>query len=311
MPMQLFISHASEDKDGFVRPLAAALKVHFDVWYDEYELTLGDSLLRKINAGLASCDYGVVVLSPSFFQKKWPVAELDGLFALEQETRKVILPIWKDIDVKGVASYSPILAGRLAVPASDGIDRVVSEIQRAVGVSERSRELSQFTALALRLKKLDLTLCTRKIAEAKLCTTEGVRSVEAETKRLCQLIYAQLTAISSSTLNFSFIEEMDKWEVRAPFRLRLRIWLTGHPTNDITEARLECMYFQLGAMMDFGERGQGIVLSERTFRPYFEDQAQPVWTNPNSTDEFMTTEQVVGIVVERLVEYLEKHGRSR
>src|SRR2546426_3995304 len=44
-----------------------------------------------------SCDFGVVVLSPAFFSKKWPQAELDGLFALETVTRKIILPVWKDI----------------------------------------------------------------------------------------------------------------------------------------------------------------------------------------------------------------------
>jgi hypothetical protein len=68
--VKLFISHASEDKTDFVRPLAEALKSHFAIWYDEHELTLGDSLLKKINAGLAACDYGVVVLSPAFFQKR-------------------------------------------------------------------------------------------------------------------------------------------------------------------------------------------------------------------------------------------------
>jgi len=70
--MRVFISHATEDKTDFVRPLAEALRQHFSVWYDEYELTIGDSLLKKINEGLASSDYGVVILSPSFFQKKWP-----------------------------------------------------------------------------------------------------------------------------------------------------------------------------------------------------------------------------------------------
>jgi len=68
--MRLFISHASEDKKDFVEPLAEALRQVYDVWYDKYVLRLGDSLLRKINEGLASCDFGVVVLSPHFFAKK-------------------------------------------------------------------------------------------------------------------------------------------------------------------------------------------------------------------------------------------------
>jgi TIR domain len=77
----LFLSHAWEDKDAFVRPLAEALSLEFDVWYDEYALKPGDSLLEKISEGLRSCDRGIVVLSRHFFEKRWTQAELNGLFA--------------------------------------------------------------------------------------------------------------------------------------------------------------------------------------------------------------------------------------
>jgi hypothetical protein len=131
--IKLFISHASEDKDGFVRPLAERLKTDFEVWYDEYELTIGDKLREKIDQGLRQCDYGVVVLSPHFFAKRWPQEELDGLFSLETKERKVILPVWKDVTAEDVRSFSPILASRLAVSTDRGIDRVVNEIKKAVG----------------------------------------------------------------------------------------------------------------------------------------------------------------------------------
>jgi hypothetical protein len=44
--IRLFLSHAFEDKESFVRGLAAELSRDFDVWYDEYSLRLGDRLLR-------------------------------------------------------------------------------------------------------------------------------------------------------------------------------------------------------------------------------------------------------------------------
>lgn len=50
----LFISHATEDKEGIVRGLVSALRERgVDVWYDEFELRIGDSLRRKIDQGLA------------------------------------------------------------------------------------------------------------------------------------------------------------------------------------------------------------------------------------------------------------------
>ena len=80
----LFICHASEDKDTVARPLALALsEKDLTVWYDEFELVLGDSLRRKIEHGLANSRYGVVILSESFFRKEWPQRELDGLAARE------------------------------------------------------------------------------------------------------------------------------------------------------------------------------------------------------------------------------------
>src|SRR6266571_6891852 len=156
--MQLFISHASEDKEDFVRPLAEALRSEYQVWYDEYELTLGDSLLRKIDEGLATCDFGIVVLSQAFFAKKWPQAELDGLFARETAARKIILPIWKDVTQEDVCRFSPILAGRLAASASLGVKGVVAAIKRAIEVSERTRQFSAMESATGRLRKLDQTL---------------------------------------------------------------------------------------------------------------------------------------------------------
>src|SRR5436190_4404924 len=159
--MRIFISHASEDKPDFVRPLAEALRIQHDVWYDEYELTIGDSLLRKINEGLASCDYGVVVISPSFFRKNWPQSELEGLFALETTARKIILPIWKDISDEEVKRRSPILAGRFAAKASDGVTKVAEEICRAIQVSNRMHEISVFDTTIQKARLLDESLKER------------------------------------------------------------------------------------------------------------------------------------------------------
>lgn len=80
----IFICHASEDKEQVARPLAGQLRsVGLSVWYDEFSLKLGDSLRESVDKGLAGSRYGLVILSPNFFAKKWPQAELNGLFAIE------------------------------------------------------------------------------------------------------------------------------------------------------------------------------------------------------------------------------------
>lgn len=127
----LFVSHASEDKKAFVRPLAHALKAHgLQVWYDEFSLRPGDSLRRSIDQGLGECDAGVLVLSPAFFRKEWPQRELDALFGLEIAGRTTLIPVWHQVGVKDVAQASPLLADRVAIKADDGVPAVASEIAK-------------------------------------------------------------------------------------------------------------------------------------------------------------------------------------
>jgi len=129
----VFISHASEDKDSLVRPLASALQQSgLNVWYDEFSLKVGDSLRTSIDYGLANSRYGIVVLSNSFFEKHWPVQELNGLTTKELNGKKVILPIWHNVGFDEVRAFSPILADRLAIPSNVGISRLVKDIGTVV-----------------------------------------------------------------------------------------------------------------------------------------------------------------------------------
>ena len=129
----IFLSHATEDKEPFVTTLARELtRATLRVWYDGFELRLGDPLRRSIERGLMRSRYGVVVLSPRFFAKEWPQRELDGMAALEVDGRKVILPIWHDLGAAQVRARSPMLADRVAISSDRGVEAVVAEIIRAV-----------------------------------------------------------------------------------------------------------------------------------------------------------------------------------
>lgn len=76
----VFIAHASEDKGAVAHPLAQALKRRgWTVWLDDLELTVGDSLTGLIDQGLARSRFGVVVLSPEFFAKRWSSASWPAL----------------------------------------------------------------------------------------------------------------------------------------------------------------------------------------------------------------------------------------
>lgn len=129
----VFICHASEDKVSFVRSLATALHDKgLQVWYDEFSLTVGDSLRRSIDHGLSQSRFGIVILSRSFFAKEWPQKELDGLTAREINGVKVILPVWHSISRDDVLTYSPVLADRVSLQTDRGLDYIVYELLKVI-----------------------------------------------------------------------------------------------------------------------------------------------------------------------------------
>ena len=151
----VFISHAS---DAVVLPLARALEARsLRVWYDQWVLTIGDSLLEKIDEGLRESTFGAVVLSKSFFGKRWPRAELDGLMQREVHGHKVILPVWHGLTAEEVREYSLILAGRVSGTTEGGIDSLADKLVRAIGIgTPRSAERPRYRLLWHTLEPLFL-----------------------------------------------------------------------------------------------------------------------------------------------------------
>lgn len=130
----VFISHASEDKNEVVRPLAHALiNEGLKVWYDEFELKIGDSLRRKIDKGLANSKFGIVVLSKDFIKKGWTNYELDGIITKAVSGEQIILPIWHNISKQEVINFSPSLADKLARSTSSStVEELAKEISEVI-----------------------------------------------------------------------------------------------------------------------------------------------------------------------------------
>lgn len=134
----VFISHASEDKDAVVRPLTVALKNKgLSVWYDEFELKIGDSLRRTIDAGLARSNFGVVVISRDFIKKGWTNYELDGLITRAVSGEQQLLPIWHNITKQEVVDYSPSLADKVA--RNTAINTIVEISEEIAQVIQNNR----------------------------------------------------------------------------------------------------------------------------------------------------------------------------
>lgn len=90
----IFLSHSHADKQ-FARRLAADLRASgHDVWIDEAEIDIGDSLIDKIRDGLDSVDFVAAILSSRSVESQWVTKELDIACNREiEECRVVVLPL--------------------------------------------------------------------------------------------------------------------------------------------------------------------------------------------------------------------------
>jgi hypothetical protein len=180
----VFISHAFEDKEAIARPLADELRARgLRVWYDEFELRVGDSLRASIDHGLANCHYGIVILSPQFFEKRWAAEELNGLTARETADRsRLILPVWHLLDQGDIAAHSPMLADRFAARSDQELPDLVDQLLAAM--DERVTASSQSNRRALSLSpppatvELELIASGARLLDHLIGQHEGVFDVD-------------------------------------------------------------------------------------------------------------------------------------
>jgi hypothetical protein len=306
--VKLFLSHASEDKN-YVRQLADRLVAEgFEVWLDERNMTLGDSLLGKINEGLLESDYGVVVLSPTFFGKKWTRVELGALMALETKTKKMILPIWKDLSAVEITDLMPTMADYLSVSASAGLDVVVQAIKSGVGGSEHRRTMSRFEHTKARLVKMNAATKSRQNADVLLNSVDGVRRVRAEANRFFEQLAAQFEALSTEDLKFTVKEtHADTFSVQGPRLYGVEVHFRDGASNVAAFAELICTFFQIGRMKPLhGGREETRRLTTLQFFPYFDAAGTAVWSPTEKREETTSTEDLIALLAEKLTDYLTK-----
>ncbi len=95
--LDVFIVHVPEDK-ALVRTFAFALrKKGLKVAYDDFEITPGDNLYQKVNGGIDSCNFGIVIISRSFVKQGWVEGGIAQLAVKSFSGKQVLLPLWHDI----------------------------------------------------------------------------------------------------------------------------------------------------------------------------------------------------------------------
>jgi hypothetical protein len=133
-PRKVFMSHASEDKERFVLPLARELRARgLDVWVDRWEMLPGDSLVRKIfTEGIGEAEAVIVVLSKHSVNKRWVTEELDAAVVKRIQEDSRLIPIV--LDGLQPSELPAAIRHLLFEPVTDTsqLDDVVDRVARAV-----------------------------------------------------------------------------------------------------------------------------------------------------------------------------------
>jgi hypothetical protein len=310
---KLFLSHASEDKVPFVRELAGILARSFRVWYDEYSLPPGASIFQSISGGLAACDFGVVVLSKPFFGKKWTQAELGGLFARESATLRRIIPVWKDVTFEEVCDFSPILADRRAVSASEGTQAVAAFVSKAIKSAAQQDAFVHTGTVTSRFSDLSKKLASAQTARALTESAVGATLVGHAQDELFEMMGQQATRLTTEApaLHLShkrsgevqcFPNNIMQFTVEAHGSLQMILEATRPAGGSVDRARCALDIFRIKRSR-FASQAEPSCLENHSFTPAINAQQVVEWQDSRGT--LYDSQQLCDLAFQRLHEQIE------
>ena len=123
-----FLSYSHLDKD-FANKIAKELQKNgVDVWWDKWEIQVGDSLIQKIfEEGLSECDIFLILISKNSVNSKWVKEELSAAIVSKLAGVKKIIPIIKEkCDIP--LSLRSLMWVDLSEDFSEGIRKITKSI---------------------------------------------------------------------------------------------------------------------------------------------------------------------------------------
>ena len=136
-----FLSYSHRDKSQIASPLATALKKKNEllIWFDDFEVNIGDNLETEINQGIIQSQFAVVIISPSYIANEgWAYYEWKGIQQRNVYGKIEILPVWHGVSASQLIDVYPTFTVDYALNTSDNtIDEIAEKIARKVRMPKR------------------------------------------------------------------------------------------------------------------------------------------------------------------------------
>lgn len=232
----VFICHASEDKDEIVRPMVEALdQAGITCWFDEAEIKWGDSITQKVNQGLKISKYVIVIFSKTFLNKKWPQRELNAVLNMEASTGEIkVLPliVGSEQEQAGIITEYPLLNDKRYLPWDGKLNRIVNSLLTRLGkeiYQDSGPKSHRNIGLRIPFPKLkkDFTQHDKDIFLRD--TFSIVKTYFEKALHEVEKAYDEIQTDLMEIHNYKFISTI---YVRGEIKSRCKIWLGGLTGTD-------------------------------------------------------------------------------
>ncbi len=235
---EVFLCHASEEKNDVIRPIATALKKDgITYWLDEAEIKWGDSVIQKVNEGLQISRYVIVVLSESFLSKNYPQKELNSALHIEASTGEVqVLPLLVGTEAikKRIREAFPILGDKKYESWNSDAQQIVESLRSRLSdktIPAKPDEKDHDTSFEIPMPKikrkftqLDKDRFAKKTFETiKLYFQSALKKIKKSEPEI-ESDYTEIT-------NLSFIAKIYLY---GDVKCQCKIWLGGMSENAIS-----------------------------------------------------------------------------
>jgi hypothetical protein len=115
-PPRVFLCYGSEDYSMAERLARALMKDGIDIWWDNWEISSGDSHRQKIDSGLGNCTHFLALLTPASIEKPWVKLEMDAAYVKRVRGQAKFIPLRYGITP---LDLPPLLAGMQSPDITD------------------------------------------------------------------------------------------------------------------------------------------------------------------------------------------------
>lgn len=159
--MKIFLSHSTKDSKLATRIAEDLRRNSIDVWFDEWEIFVGDSIISKVQEGLNSCDFLGVLFTKNSLKSSWVEKEWQSILYKETNKKEIIL-----LPIKGDNCEMPFIVGdKLYADISKdyeiGVKKLIETIHhhkknKTKGNENPLKKKNKVNEIELKLSNIDL-----------------------------------------------------------------------------------------------------------------------------------------------------------